>query len=256
VLKNALSFERFAKHGTKKWPTGILTLSVCEESGRMTGSHLKNMLGCLKESADSKCIVLTGSKNAFCLGMDLQGLADNCDEFSGKIVRETLRTYAEVLDKLRDERRPIICLVEGQVVAGGVGFPAVSDIVIAHEFAEFSLPEAFLGLVPGIVMKHLAAKVGVHKSRYLSFGLKGWSSTQAQNYGLVDVVTSRPFEDCISILKKLNAIDVESLAAVKSLANATFEADYEDRAVEKFGALFQRGHFRDKLWLFEDSVSE
>jgi len=79
-----------------------------------------------------------------------------------------------------------ISRVRGKANAGGVGFVAASDIVIADDTAQFSLSELLFGLYPACVLPFLIRRVGVQKAHYLTLMTQPISAKQACEWGLVD----------------------------------------------------------------------
>lgn len=58
--------------------------------------------------------------------------------------------------------------VRGTTNAGGFGFVAASDIVIADETAIFNLSELLFGLFPAMVLPFLTGKIGDQRAHYLT----------------------------------------------------------------------------------------
>ncbi len=76
--------------------------------------------------------------------------------------------------------------VRGKANAGGVGFVAASDIVLADESAQFSLSELLFGLYPACVLPFLIRRIGFQKAHYLTLMTQPISARQACEWGLVD----------------------------------------------------------------------
>jgi polyketide biosynthesis enoyl-CoA hydratase PksH len=76
--------------------------------------------------------------------------------------------------------------VRGKVNAGGMGFVAASDIVLADQTAQFSLSELLFGLFPACVLPFLIRRIGVQKAHYLTLMTKPIGVQEAQAWGLVD----------------------------------------------------------------------
>lgn len=91
-----------------------------------------------------RCIVLTGAGDkAFCAGGDLQpGGGFNFD------FAEPRSGYGDLLRQAQDCPLPILVVVNGACVAGGMGFLAMADLAISVDSAKFGLPEAKIGLFP------------------------------------------------------------------------------------------------------------
>jgi polyketide biosynthesis enoyl-CoA hydratase PksH len=76
--------------------------------------------------------------------------------------------------------------VRGTSNAGGTGFVAASDIVIADNTAQFSLSELLFGLYPACVLPFLTKRIGFRKAHYLTLMTNPISVQQANAWNLVD----------------------------------------------------------------------
>jgi polyketide biosynthesis enoyl-CoA hydratase PksH len=81
--------------------------------------------------------------------------------------------------------------VRGRANAGGVGFVAASDIVLADDTAQFSLSELLFGLYPACVLPFLFRRVGFQRAHYLTLLTQPIPVTQAYQWGLVDAFEAR-----------------------------------------------------------------
>src|SRR6185503_19576776 len=79
-----------------------------------------------------------------------------------------------------------IAHVRGTANAGGVGFVAASDIVLADETAQFSLSEMLFGLMPACVMPFLIRRIGFQRAHYMTLMTQPISVNQAYGWNLVD----------------------------------------------------------------------
>ena len=131
-------------------------------------------------------IVLSGTPEVFCFGADFKsiagGTASSYEEDGGPGPMYDLW--------LRMATGPYVTIshVRGQANAGGVGFVAASDIVLADETAQFSLSELLFGLHPACVLPFLIRRVGFQKANYLTLTTNPINAKQAQEWGLVDAV--------------------------------------------------------------------
>jgi len=136
----------------------------------------------------STIVVFSGSAEVFCFGADFNVIA-NAGNGSGLD-----GTAGPMYDLwLRMATGPYITIshVRGQANAGGVGFVAASDIVLAAENAQFSLSELLFGLYPACVMPFLIRRVGVQKAHYMTLMTQSISARQAAEWGLVDAADAQ-----------------------------------------------------------------
>jgi polyketide biosynthesis enoyl-CoA hydratase PksH len=129
-------------------------------------------------------IVLSGSPEVFCLGADFKAIASGPKE-----AHEQDDGPGPLYDLwLRLATGPYVTIshVRGKANAGGVGFVAASDIVLADETAKFSLSELLFGLYPACVLPFLIRRIGFQKAHYLTLMTQPISVKQACEWGLVD----------------------------------------------------------------------
>jgi polyketide biosynthesis enoyl-CoA hydratase PksH len=148
-------------------------------------TECNHLLSVCAESAT--VVVLSGSPEVFCFGADFKAIAG----VSGK--DEQNAAPGPMYDLwLRMATGPYVTVshVRGKANAGGVGFVAASDIVLADESAQFSLSELLFGLYPACVLPFLIRRIGFQKAHYLTLMTQPISAKQAWEWGLVDALES------------------------------------------------------------------
>ncbi len=158
-------------------------------SGQLV-AECNDVLSACEESAT--IVVLSGSPEVFCFGTDFKDIASTSrnheqDDDPGPLYDLWLR--------LATGPYVTISHVRGKANAGGVGFVAASDIVLADETAQFSLSELLFGLYPACVLPFLIRRIGFQKANYLTLMTQPISAKQACEWGLVDVF--EPLSDAL-----------------------------------------------------------
>lgn len=132
-------------------------------------------------------LVVEGLPEVFCFGADLQAIEQGniAGNGNGGRPQDPEILYSVWQDMMSG---PYISLahVKGKANAGGLGFVAASDIVIADNRALFSLSEMLFGLLPACVLPFLIHKIGKQKAHYMTLMTKPVSAEQAHGWGLVD----------------------------------------------------------------------
>ena len=80
---------------------------------------------------------------------------------------------------------PKICVIQGNVIGGGVGIVACCDLVIAEENTTFALPELNLGIIPAIIIPYLSHAIGSRKAQNYALLTHQWGAKQALSDGLI-----------------------------------------------------------------------
>src|SRR5215467_3216106 len=118
----------------------------------------------LGTDAAIRVIVLRGAGKHFCAGADIGG-HDAARSAAG---RATLPGLCYDIDTAP---KPVVALVHGACIGGGLAFAACCDVVIATRDATFSLPEVRLGFAPGPLVPFLLRAIAPRAlRRYLVSG--------------------------------------------------------------------------------------
>lgn len=130
-------------------------------------------------------MVLAANGPAFCAGMDLKELTHlSPDSLSN--VHEQLFTVGRRLGT------PLVGLVEGPALGGGMGLVANCHIVIASEKAQFGLTEIRLGLWPFLVFEAVRSCLGERRAVELALTGKIIDAQEAKTLTLVQEIAADP----------------------------------------------------------------
>jgi polyketide biosynthesis enoyl-CoA hydratase PksH len=163
-------------------------LSACEESATV--------------------VVLSGSPEVFCQGADFKAIAGG-EMFKPEPLYDLW---------LRMATGPYVTIshVRGKANAGGLGFIAASDVVLADETAQFSLSELLFGLYPACVLPFLIRRIGFQKAHYLTLMTQPISAKQACEWGLVDAVEAQSDALLRRHLQRLRRLSKTAIRRYKS----------------------------------------
>jgi len=170
-----------------------------------------------------RALVLRGSDRVFCAGADLGGktLGRTSVDPRAAIVALSIRG-ACIYNALNAFPKPVIAVVEGAAMGGGMGLAACADFVLAGASATFALSEARLGLVAAQIAPFVVSRLGLATTRRLALMGSRFDAAQAAAFGLVDEL----FADRAALDARLNQILAEiqacapgALAATKALLN-------------------------------------
>jgi enoyl-CoA hydratase len=144
----------------------------------------------LENKKECRGIILTGSgEKAFIAGADISEIA-KLDKKSGK---NFALTGQAVLNRIEQNRVPVIAAVNGYALGGGCEIAMACHIRFASETARFGQPEVNLGIIPGFGgTQRLPRLIG--KSRALELCLSGKiiDAQEAWRIGLVDRIIPAP----------------------------------------------------------------
>lgn len=173
-------------------------------------TELHQVLDFAERQVKYRFIILQGENKVFCTGMDFHeaGHITSNNDFS------TL--YMSLLIRLTKTPKVIISLLDGQVLAGGVGLVAASDLVLGTAHTQFNLPEVIWGLLPACVMPFLIRRIGFQKAYYMTLTTQTVSATQAYAMGLMDEIADDLTENLHRLILRLQRISEETIGDLKT----------------------------------------
>jgi enoyl-CoA hydratase/carnithine racemase len=95
--------------------------------------------------SDTRCVVLSGEGEHFCAGLDLS-------ELSQRSVAEGIlhsRSWHAAFDQIQFGRVPVVAVLHGAVVGGGLELASAAHVRVAERSAFYALPEGQRGLFVG-----------------------------------------------------------------------------------------------------------
>jgi polyketide biosynthesis enoyl-CoA hydratase PksH len=169
---------------------------------------------CDREAA---IVVLSGTPEVFCLGADFNTLsnaatAGECGEGGSELLYDLWLKLAT---------GPYVTLshVRGRANAGGLGFIAASDIVLADLTARFSLSEMLFGIFPACVLPFLIRRAGYQRAHYLTLMTQPIDVRQAHAWGLVDAYDAQSEFLLRRHLSRLQHLSKTAIRRYKQYAN-------------------------------------
>ncbi|MEX2628706.1 MAG: enoyl-CoA hydratase/isomerase [Tistlia sp.] len=152
-------------------------------------------------------VVLEGSPEVFCAGGDFEATAAGEVSDPGPLYDLWLRLASGPFVS--------ISLVQGRANAGGLGFVAASDIVLAGRGASFGLSELLFGLFPACVLPFLIRRVGRQKAHYMTLMTRPLGAEEALACGLADALDEDPERLLGAHLARLRHLGRPALARYK-----------------------------------------
>lgn len=223
----------------------VITLNDGEHGNLLRPEGLEELLAALDRSLKDpnvRAVLLRSNGPDFCLGMDLARLAASASQASQAEAENAVARYAAVLQAIFSAALPVVCLVEGEVKAGGAGLVCACDIVVALEGSSFELGEVIFGLIPANVLPYmLALRMPPQKARYLVLSSRRISASEALRLNLVDeVVPGGDAEHRVrEIFKRLLCSSPRALAAAKEFTGELIGRTPEEGSVLARGRLLE-----------------
>jgi enoyl-CoA hydratase/carnithine racemase len=152
--------------------------------GLDTCGELVHALGALRAEPAVRVIVLTGAGSVFSAGGDLSSMkAPGGDD--GGIPPASL---VDLLLTMHDVGKPIIAMVNGHALAGGLGLMVACDLVVAADTATFGTTEIGVGLWPMMITAEITRNIGRKRTLEMMLTGRRYPAAEALAMGLVNQV--------------------------------------------------------------------
>ncbi len=183
---------------TAETPIAQITLNQPNKRnpiGLLTCGELIDALKRTSVDANARVVVLTGSGPVFSAGGDLSAFSKrvslhscSTDSSTNQTSKTAPASLVAVLEFMHQLGIPIIAMVNGHALAGGLGLMVACDLVIACERATFGTTEVAVGLWPMMITAELVRNVGRKMALELMLTGKRIDAHEAQRIGLINRV--------------------------------------------------------------------
>lgn len=175
--------------------TAVLTINRPEKRNALNQATRDEILHALDHllTSEARVLVITGSGDkAFIAGADIS-------EFHGRTALEQrdVMQRRRIFDAIEEFPKPVIAMINGYCLGGGMELALACDIRIAGDTAKLGQPEINLGIIPGGGgTQRLTRLVGEGKAMELILTGDMIEAAEAKAIGLVnDVVPSSQLQD-------------------------------------------------------------
>lgn len=232
-----------------------LSLNRPEKLNSLTKKIINEINAALDAAAKNeniKVILIRGSGNNFSSGMDITQF----ENLSSMDAFNFHRELNKLALRFRDFPKPIIAILRGYALGGGLELAQSADIRIAAESAILGQPEIDLGINAGIGGNAVLPRlVGRGRALYMIFTGDKISARKAYEFGLVDLIfsDSELDERVRDLVQKISEKQSDALYLAKMVVNYGSEfnvssaLEYEAAA---FGLLFSKQETKDNVLKF------
>jgi enoyl-CoA hydratase/carnithine racemase len=136
-------------------PIARLTLNRPDKRnpiGPATCGELVAALSVIRDQPEVRVVVLTGAGTVFSAGGDLSAMQAPASGPRASLV--------DLLLAMHELGKPIIAMVNGPALAGGLGLMVACDLVVAADTATFGTTEIAVGLWPMMITAEITRSVG------------------------------------------------------------------------------------------------
>ncbi len=178
-----------------------------------------------------RAVILCGEGRAFCAGGDIDAWSDEDPDAFGRF---WIREGHSVLDRLARLRQPVIAVLDGDALGGGLELAACADCRVAEEHVRVGQPEASLGIIPGWSgTQRLVRRFGSRAVRRMALFGETFAAEECLALGIVDrvVPTGKGLEAARELAGQAAGLGARATELVKMLINAA-ESEESGRVAE------------------------
>ena len=197
-----------------------ITLNRPERRNALSPEMQNELITALEDAASgpTRVVMLTGSDEIFCAGLDLEHLRAMASQPQREHEADAKR-IARLFRALYEFPLPTIAIVRGAAVAGGMGLAMLCDFTFAAPGTRFGFTEVKIGFVPALVSTYLALQIGGRRARDLLLTGRLFLAEEAARLGLVNAVvpTHELRGYALSVAQSLKTNSPQSIRATKQL---------------------------------------
>jgi 2-(1,2-epoxy-1,2-dihydrophenyl)acetyl-CoA isomerase len=186
-----------------------------------------------RNEAAVRAVLITGSGDAFCAGMDLSASTVSqagTPGYTPRATSEALRAGVQTfIRELWELDKPTVAAVNGAAVGPGAHLALACDFVLVHPRTRFIWSFAKWGLVADAGGAYLLPRlVGLPRAKAMVMLGEGATGAEAVQLGLAYRCVDDPdtlLAESVALAQQLAAGPTRSLGLSKRLLNASFETD-------------------------------
>ncbi|MEM7185326.1 MAG: enoyl-CoA hydratase-related protein [Bacteroidota bacterium] len=237
---------------------GVATITIDRPSklNALNKATIKELHDAFKQAdkdRDIKVILITGSGDkAFVAGADISEFADYSVSQGERLAAQG---QALLFDFVAHLSTPVIALVNGFALGGGLELAMSAHFRIASDNAKMGLPEVSLGVIPGYGgTQRLPQLVGKGRAMEMIMTAGMIDAETALSYGLVNHVTTQEelMPAALKIADKIKRNSSMAIAAAINAINAGYEEGENgyDAEITAFGKCFGTADFQEGTQAF------
>lgn len=193
-----------------------------------------------------RAIVIRGAGGMFCAGGDIKQFQSALQGAPAEEIAAYNRRYGTILEALDVAPAPVIAVVEGAAMGGGMGLASVADVTIASADTQFALTETKLGLIPAQICAFVVQRIGEHQSRRLMLTASRFGAVEALRIGLADVVSDDVDAALQEVLSEIAVCAPGANAMTKRLVADAVSERRRTEVLDRAAALFAESMLADE----------
>ena len=176
-----------------------ITMNRPEKHNAFNAELIQALYECflaLRSNKDVRVVLLCGAGKSFSAGADAEWMRQAGKNNEAENHADALR-LAQMLQQLNTLPQPVVALVQGAAVGGGMGLVCACDIALAAEKAFFATSEVRLGLAPSTISPYVLSAIGVRQASRYFLTAERINAYDAKRIGIVhEVCAENELENC------------------------------------------------------------
>ena len=165
-----------------------------------------------------RVVVLRGSGGkAFCAGGDVRAVYHGLDD--PEAFGQFFRDEYELDHRIHTYAKPIVALLDGIVMGGGMGISQGAALRVVGERTRMAMPETAIGLFPDVGGSYFLSRTPGGLGRYLGLAGPTLDAANALYCGLADVHVDAAAFDRLDIVLEEAAASVDPYEAIRALVS-------------------------------------
>jgi methylglutaconyl-CoA hydratase len=193
-----------------------VTLARPETRNAFDATLITELSEAFVDVGTARAVVLAGDGQSFCAGADIEWMRSSVDLDRDANVADAnaLRRMLESIDSCP---APVVAVVQGHALGGGVGLVACADIALAEPSAVFAFSEVKLGIIPAVISPFALRKIGESAARRYFVTGERFDAETAFQIGLVHEVTDDLEAALTTVLTELRSAGPRAVRHAKRL---------------------------------------
>jgi methylglutaconyl-CoA hydratase len=165
-----------------------VTLARPESRNAFDAALIAELSEAFVDVGTSRAVVLAGEGPSFCAGADVEWMRASAElDLEANVAdANAMRRMFEAVERCP---APVVAVVHGHALGGGIGLVACSDVVVAEPRTVFAFSEVKLGIVPAVISPFALRKIGESAARRYFVTGERFDATTAREIGLVHEVS-------------------------------------------------------------------
>ena len=193
----------------------VIRLNRPEKHNAMDRASRRALLEAFDRTSDRfPAVVLTGSGETFCSGVDLKEHKADLDR---GVAPDLASDWIEVVSGIRQHPAIFIAAVNGVALGGGSTLISVCDLAIAADEAEIGMPEIGFGAYPQFAGPGAQKQLSAKRAAWLALTAERIDGNTARDWGMVNLSVPRAelMRESERLAVKIAGFDPRALSETK-----------------------------------------